>query len=167
MQEQFKSSSETKHREDWVKCRIVHEQINCSVQVWCSSAEPSFFSKRLDEIETTPTIGAEEESIRKGYSIGLRRVKMAHGSGKFSGSTRKRGLLLKSLKEKEGELEDREALNQTLIVQERKNNDELQEVRKELVNGLEDISSIARIGIKRMGELDSKSFHEAVKKMRS
>lgn len=42
--------------------------------------------------------------------------------------------LLKNLREKEGELDDLEALNQTLIVKERMSNDELQEARKELVN---------------------------------
>lgn len=42
--------------------------------------------------------------------------------------------ILKQLREKEGELEDLEALNQTLVVKERKSNDELQEARKELVN---------------------------------
>lgn len=41
---------------------------------------------------------------------------------------------LKELREKEGDLEDIEALNQTLIVKERKSNDELQEARKELIN---------------------------------
>ncbi|XP_022765145.1 protein INVOLVED IN DE NOVO 2 isoform X3 [Durio zibethinus] len=41
---------------------------------------------------------------------------------------------LKELREKEGELEDLEALNQTLIVRERKSNDELQEARKEMIN---------------------------------
>nr|XP_023925170.1 protein INVOLVED IN DE NOVO 2-like [Quercus suber] len=41
--------------------------------------------------------------------------------------------ILKQLRDK-GELEDLEALNQTLIVKERKSNDELQEARKELVN---------------------------------
>jgi len=38
------------------------------------------------------------------------------------------------LREKEGELNDLEALNQTLIVRERKSNDELQDARKELIN---------------------------------
>lgn len=42
--------------------------------------------------------------------------------------------ILKDLKEKEEELDDLETLNQTLIVRERKSNDELQEARKELVN---------------------------------
>lgn len=39
----------------------------------------------------------------------------------------------KSLREKEGEYEDLQALNQALIIKERKSNDELQEARKELV----------------------------------
>lgn len=38
-----------------------------------------------------------------------------------------------SLKEKEEEMEFNEELNQTLIVKERKNNDELQDARKELI----------------------------------
>lgn len=42
--------------------------------------------------------------------------------------------LLNALREKEGALTDLQALNQTLVVQERKRNDELQDARKELVN---------------------------------
>ncbi|KAL2558197.1 Protein INVOLVED IN DE NOVO 2 [Forsythia ovata] len=72
--------------------------------------------------------------------------------------------LLKSLREKEGELEDVLALNQTLVVQERNSNDELQDARKELVNGLKELSTNGQIGVKRMGELNSKPFHEAMKR---
>lgn len=39
----------------------------------------------------------------------------------------------KELREKEEEKEDMESLNQTLVVQERKSNDELQDARKELI----------------------------------
>ena len=42
--------------------------------------------------------------------------------------------IIKNLREKEGELNDLEALNQTLIVRERKSNDEVQDARKELIN---------------------------------
>lgn len=72
--------------------------------------------------------------------------------------------ILSQLREKEGELEHLEGVNQTLIVMERKSNDELQEARKELINSLKEIGSDARIGIKRMGELDNKPFHEAMKR---
>lgn len=77
---------------------------------------------------------------------------------------RKMDAIIKNLREKEGELNDLEALNQTLIVRERKSNDELQDARKELINGLKEISSRAHIGVKRMGELDSKPFLEAMKR---
>ena len=72
--------------------------------------------------------------------------------------------MIKGLREKEESLEDLEALNQTLIVKERKSNDELQEARRELINGLKEISSSAHIGVRRMGELDSKPFQEAMKR---
>ncbi|KAG9150209.1 hypothetical protein Leryth_009784 [Lithospermum erythrorhizon] len=70
----------------------------------------------------------------------------------------------KKLREKEEEFEGLESLNQTLVVKERKANDELQDARKELVNGLRDYGSDAYIGVKRMGELNSKPFYEALKK---
>ncbi|KAJ9553330.1 hypothetical protein OSB04_017375 [Centaurea solstitialis] len=69
----------------------------------------------------------------------------------------------KDLKEKEEELGDLETLKQTLIVQERKSNDELQEARKELIEGLKEVSKSAHIGVKRMGELENKPFYDAMK----
>ncbi|KAL6581042.1 hypothetical protein OROMI_006965 [Orobanche minor] len=96
-------------------------------------------------------------------------------------------ILLKAMREKEGELEELESLNQTLIVQERMKNDELQDARKEMVNsmkscftkyvsssgtpefmtdleGLKEMSINSHIGVKRMGELDSQPFHRAMKR---
>ncbi|KAH9766718.1 protein involved in de novo 2 [Citrus sinensis] len=70
--------------------------------------------------------------------------------------------VLKDLREKEGELDDLEALNQTLIIRERKSNDELQDARKELINALKELSGRAHIGLKRMGELDNKPFLEVM-----
>ncbi|XP_061370207.1 protein INVOLVED IN DE NOVO 2 [Gastrolobium bilobum] len=72
--------------------------------------------------------------------------------------------LHKGLREKEQSLQDLDALNQTLIIKERKSNDELQEARKELINGIKEITNRAHIGVKRMGELDTRPFHEAMKK---
>lgn len=72
--------------------------------------------------------------------------------------------MLKELREKEENLEGVESLNQTLIVKERMSNEELQEARKELINGLKDFSNRGNIGIKRMGELDSLVFQEACKR---
>ncbi|XP_027907732.1 factor of DNA methylation 1-like isoform X1 [Vigna unguiculata] len=64
------------------------------------------------------------------------------------------------LQEKIENLECVESMNQTLIVKERQSNDELQEARKELIKGLEEMLNGPKgnIGIKRMGELDQKVF---------
>ncbi|GAB2299828.1 hypothetical protein Dimus_033880 [Dionaea muscipula] len=72
--------------------------------------------------------------------------------------------MLKDLREKEGELEEVEVLNQTLIVKERMSNEELQEARKELINGMKEMSNRAPISVKRMGELDSTPFHDVCKR---
>lgn len=70
------------------------------------------------------------------------------------------------LQEKRDNLEATEAMNQTLIVKERQSNDELQEARKELIEGLNEMLNGPKtnIGIKRMGELDQKVFVNACKK---
>uniref|UniRef100_A0A0D9X4I4 Factor of DNA methylation 1-5/IDN2 domain-containing protein n=1 Tax=Leersia perrieri TaxID=77586 RepID=A0A0D9X4I4_9ORYZ len=68
------------------------------------------------------------------------------------------------LNEKIEEMEDMEALNQTLIIKERKTNDELQDAKKELISGLTELlGPRSTIGIKRMGELDEKPFLTACK----
>ncbi|RVW66153.1 hypothetical protein CK203_007403 [Vitis vinifera] len=51
------------------------------------------------------------------------------------------------LKEKEEELDDLEALNQALVVKERKSNDELQEARKELISYFKGRSGRAFIAV--------------------
>nr|XP_043622784.1 protein INVOLVED IN DE NOVO 2-like [Erigeron canadensis] len=71
------------------------------------------------------------------------------------------------LEEKEEELEARMDLYQTLIIKERKTNDELQDARKELISGLKKPVARAIIGVKRMGELDPKPFTDAGKKLGS
>ncbi|GAV78267.1 XS domain-containing protein/XH domain-containing protein/zf-XS domain-containing protein [Cephalotus follicularis] len=72
------------------------------------------------------------------------------------------------LKEKEEEYDGLDSLNQALIVKERKTNDELQDARKELIKGLREIMTRTmpntQIGVKRMGELDGKPFHIAIKR---
>lgn len=68
------------------------------------------------------------------------------------------------LKEKIDDLEGLESTNQILICKERQSNDELQEARKVLIQGLQDLlGARTNIGLKRMGELDSKAFQDACK----
>ncbi|CAK8539317.1 unnamed protein product [Lathyrus sativus] len=72
--------------------------------------------------------------------------------------------LHRDLREKELSLREMNTLNQTLVVKERKSNDELQEARKELITTIKEMPRRGNIGVKRMGELDSRPFLEAVKK---
>ncbi|KAL5709582.1 hypothetical protein ACHQM5_020256 [Ranunculus cassubicifolius] len=73
--------------------------------------------------------------------------------------------LRKELKDKTEELESVLALNLTLTVMERRNNQELQDARKAFVDGFHHfLSSNHRgrlMGIKRLGELDGKPFRDA------
>ncbi|XP_057474899.1 protein INVOLVED IN DE NOVO 2-like [Actinidia eriantha] len=75
---------------------------------------------------------------------------------------RKMESIEEDLKDKQEDLEQMEELNQALVVKHRQVNDELQEARKELINGLK--NSRAFIGVKRMGELDHKPFLKAAKR---
>lgn len=71
--------------------------------------------------------------------------------------------LQKDLKDKEELLQDLEELNQTLVVMERKSNDELQDARKELIKIVKEISpDNKQIGVKRMGELDTRPFFKVM-----
>ncbi|XP_024014820.1 factor of DNA methylation 3 isoform X2 [Eutrema salsugineum] len=69
---------------------------------------------------------------------------------------------LRDLSEKEGELAHVNKFNQDLVVRERKTNDELQEARSALIINLRDMRS--HIGVRRMGELDTKPFMEAMRR---
>ncbi|GAA0175003.1 endoribonuclease [Lithospermum erythrorhizon] len=89
---------------------------------------------------------------------------MRHMSEEGDMETKQRMESIKEeLKDKEEELESFEDLNQALIIKERKTNDELQDARKELIEGFKDRRK-ANIYVKRMGLLDEKSFTIAAKR---
>ncbi|XP_058099268.1 factor of DNA methylation 5-like [Magnolia sinica] len=70
--------------------------------------------------------------------------------------------MTEKLKEKEGEMEAMEDMNQTLIVRERSSNDELQDARKVLIKELNEMcGGRSLVGIKRMGEINLKPFRVA------
>ncbi|CAN8270115.1 unnamed protein product [Cochlearia groenlandica] len=69
---------------------------------------------------------------------------------------------LRDISEKEEDLAHVNKFNQDLVVQERKSNDELQEARTALISNLREMKS--HIGVRRMGELDTKPFMEAMRK---
>ncbi|CAM0876245.1 unnamed protein product [Alopecurus aequalis] len=72
------------------------------------------------------------------------------------------------LKEKDEQLDAMGDANQALIIVERRTNDELEQAKKELINGLQhpQLMSVTRstIGVKRMGLLDKKSFSCCMRK---
>ncbi|XP_077239008.1 factor of DNA methylation 2-like [Tasmannia lanceolata] len=71
----------------------------------------------------------------------------------------------RELQDKEDEISDLETMN-ALIIKERTSNNELQEVRKELISGMNDLfSNRSSIGVKKMGMLDVKPFRIACKKI--
>lgn len=86
------------------------------------------------------------------------------GDDNDEGIKQKMKELNEQLEGKISEMDVMENLNQTLIIKERESNDELQETRKELIEGLTDTLTSGRktlIGIKRMGEINSKTFLKA------
>ncbi|KAJ9175729.1 hypothetical protein P3X46_014256 [Hevea brasiliensis] len=111
------------------------------------------------KLDAKQALELEIERLRGSYNV------MKHMGDDGDAEVLKRmELIIQNLREKEGDLDELETLNQALIVKERKSNDELQDARKELINGLKEVSSRAHIGVKRMGELESKPFLEVMKR---
>ncbi|PVH31533.1 hypothetical protein PAHAL_9G172700 [Panicum hallii] len=72
--------------------------------------------------------------------------------------------LRETLENKDEEMEAIDSLNQTLIIKERRTNDELEEAKKALMTSLPKTSGArSLIGVRRMGELDQKAFLDACK----
>ncbi|KAK9747826.1 hypothetical protein RND81_02G016800 [Saponaria officinalis] len=73
---------------------------------------------------------------------------------------RKMKEMTEDLEKKIDDMDHLESMNQTLVTKERQSNDELQEARKVLKDGLLEIlqSNRTNIGIKRMGEINEKAF---------
>ncbi|KAL4333825.1 hypothetical protein GQ457_07G032600 [Hibiscus cannabinus] len=68
------------------------------------------------------------------------------------------------LRDKEDDMKDLESTNVVLLTKERQSNDELQDARKVLIQSLQELlSAHTNIGLKRMGELELKPFHDACK----
>ncbi|WJX32241.1 hypothetical protein P8452_20586 [Trifolium repens] len=73
--------------------------------------------------------------------------------------------LMKELRNKEYSLHKLEESNKRLIIKESKSNGELQYARKKLINTIKETSTRdGSIGVKKMGEFNTKSFIDAMKK---
>ncbi|KAF5208086.1 Factor of dna methylation [Thalictrum thalictroides] len=113
---------------------------------------------KVKPLDVTEAMKLENELLKGTLEV------MKHLIGDEDMQNLKKSGSLSSSDEKDGDMGHLEDLNQSLIAKERKSNDELQEARKELIDGLKDISSRTSIGVKRMGQLDVKPFHEASKR---
>ncbi|KAM7254211.1 hypothetical protein ACFE04_031893 [Oxalis oulophora] len=70
----------------------------------------------------------------------------------------------RELEDKMDDLKDMEDMNTGLMVKERSCNDEIQEARKELLEGMHELLGVRnKIGIKRMGEINEKAFANTCK----
>ncbi|KAF6171272.1 hypothetical protein GIB67_036940 [Kingdonia uniflora] len=87
---------------------------------------------------------------------------MNHIEGKDdNGVQHKMKEMQEELEEKEDEMGDMQSMNTTLTVKERQMNDELQKARKALIQGLTNMFGGRTLGIKKLGEIDSKPFQNA------
>ncbi|EOA30086.1 hypothetical protein CARUB_v10013193mg [Capsella rubella] len=116
--------------------------------------------KRIDalerELDQKQELELEVEQLKG--ELGLMRHTELDGGSEILNKVE---TFLRDLSEQEEELEHLNKFNQDLVVQERKSNDELQEARRALISNLRETSS--HIGVRRMGELDTKPFMEAMK----
>ncbi|CAN6247986.1 unnamed protein product [Urochloa humidicola] len=128
-------------------------------------------SKNLDASTVTPVPEHQLNALQK-LEMDIKEMKVkleamsCNSDGIDSASEKKINELNRMFQEKMDEMDFIESSNQILVIKERKSNDELQEIRTELINGLlEHGGARAHIGIKRMGELDPKAFSNACKKI--
>ncbi|KAM3698028.1 hypothetical protein ACB098_06G158000 [Castanea mollissima] len=113
-------------------------------------------SRELKELEKRE---AQIDLERKSLLIAREKLKAQSSTKHDYISTIQIDALRKELEEKVDELQSMDTLNQTLILKEHMSNLELQDARKELINGLQDIWNDQDLfGIKRMGEVDEKPF---------
>ncbi|WVZ72076.1 hypothetical protein U9M48_020591 [Paspalum notatum var. saurae] len=116
--------------------------------------------KLQQELDAKQKLDLEIQTLRGKLEV------MKHMPGEEDSESKKKiDELAEELSEKEEEQRAMESLNQTLLIKERKSNDELQRARKELIDGFKELGDRrANIVIKRMGELDLKAFSDACKK---
>ncbi|XP_047311975.1 factor of DNA methylation 4-like [Impatiens glandulifera] len=119
-------------------------------------------AKTLDlekKIDAKQALELEIERLRGAVGV----MKHMNDSGDVE-AKKKMDEVEEELKEKLDDLEQAEALNQALIVKERISKEELDDARKELINGLMDNHGRSIICVKKLGELDVKPFLKAAKK---
>ena len=126
-------------------CDFLRNKRYCIPTILCISLVKSFLTSRKLQQE-------KEDALKKLYDLEMQLASkqkleldieqlkgnlevMSHMRDESEDDTnlKKLGELRKKLEEKKDELEDIDSLNQTLIIKERRTNDELEEAKKELI----------------------------------
>ncbi|KAL7247498.1 hypothetical protein ACSBR2_002417 [Camellia fascicularis] len=122
------------------------------------------FHRRIGELQkkldAKQELELEVERMRGAVEVIMRKMS---DDGDLEELEDKMDEIQKQLNEKEQYIEDQDSLLEALIIKEHKCNDELREVRKELIYGLMNRRG-GVIGVKKMGELDNKPFQTAAKR---
>ncbi|KAF5954202.1 hypothetical protein HYC85_007058 [Camellia sinensis] len=122
------------------------------------------FHRRIGELQkkldAKQELELEAERMRGAVEVIMRKMS---DDGDLEELKDKMDEIKKQLNEKEQYIEDQDSLLEALIIKEHKCNDELREVRKELIYGLMNRRG-GVIGVKKMGELDNKPFQTAAKR---
>ncbi|TVU17619.1 hypothetical protein EJB05_33667 [Eragrostis curvula] len=121
------------------------------------------FKRLTIQLDTKQSLELEIEHL-----MGKLQVMESTPAGEATGSGKKIDEVKDELNEKIGELSDMESFNQNLIIKDSKTSDELREAGEVMIQALQtlpsDIEVRTQIGIKRIGELDSKAFLNTCKR---
>ncbi|XP_043696157.1 factor of DNA methylation 1-like [Telopea speciosissima] len=128
-------------------------------QKWEKEAALSKILELEKQLDAKQKLELEIEELKGNLEV------MKHMVGEDDTGVQKKMIEMNDeLNEKIGDLKDVEDMHQALIVKERQSNDELQDARKELIEGLQDmLSGKTLIGIKKMGEVNPKPFQNTCK----
>ncbi|CAL5334185.1 unnamed protein product [Camellia sinensis] len=150
-----------KYQEEMNKKAILEEKKKLAEE---QKTKEEKFHRRIGELQkkldAKQELELEVERMRGAVEVIMRKMS---DDGDLEELKDKMDEIKKQLNEKEQYIEDQDSLLEALIIKEHKCNDELREVRKELIYGLMNRRG-GVIGVKKMGELDNKPFQTAAKR---
>ncbi|KAL7264472.1 hypothetical protein ACSBR1_002430 [Camellia fascicularis] len=150
-----------KYQEEMNKKAILEEKKKLAEE---QKRKEEKFHRRIGELQkkldAKQELELEVERMRGAVEVIMRKMS---DDGDLEELKDKMDDIQKQLNEKEQYIEDQDSLLEALIIKEHKCNDELREVRKELIYGLMNRRG-GVIGVKKMGELDNKPFQTAAKR---
>ncbi|KAG2595986.1 hypothetical protein PVAP13_5KG122900 [Panicum virgatum] len=153
---------------------VVHRKMlhGASSEIHLSVRIDEELDSRSNELDELPMQRIYHESDRdkekRDKEAALEKGKLEVMKHQGLESKEKIDVLSHELQDKYDEMEYLESMNHALFIKERESNDELQNDRKELIAGFQELAAgRSNIGIKEMGELDLKAFGDACRKRSS